>query len=599
MTMIRTTSHADRTFADRTVEKRIGVFRAFRAFRVFSRLRALALQAALILACGLVVTVIRASYAPSHTPTEASVEAFAAVQAQAQTQSDIKVLSTQALAKGVLYKRLLIKVPADDASNSEQRSGQNAGQNAGQNFGQNGIAPARHFMRLLEVDPSAPGIALTVLKAQQRSSELDDLVSILRNEEKLRSRKNSMNTGGASTVLGAVNASMWRAGTNTPIGLTLVEGEPVEILRYKHWSSCAFDAHNRMTIDSFTVQATMRFSADKQKRDQHNQKKPHEQKSAPPTLTTLTTLTIQSVNRRLDAADVVLYNRFAGERVPDISAETAADIQQQLQQRINARAEQARRNATNDSTESTLSKADLKRLADDSQRAAARELDCIKLCATYLKPPAMNTDVPCKVLRVLQGGIAEIPRNGFVVSVPKARAASIVSAAGTTFSLRFSTNVHSSQAFVNAISAPPRLVRSGVATHEGEREGVTSKRFVEARLPRTAIGTSADGNKIFLAVVSASAGGQAATLAEMAACMKAIGAHEALNLDGGGSSCMVVAQQRGDEESGRSISTALGVILNVGTKKDQKKDEKKDEKLGGKPVAKPQTTPQTKPKQSQ
>lgn len=68
------------------------------------------------------------------------------------------------------------------------------------------------------------------------------------------------------------------------------------------------------------------------------------------------------------------------------------------------------------------------------------------------------------------------------------------------------------------------------------------------RNPRTAVGFTRDGRRLFYVVVDGRQPGYSAgmTLRELAAFMRDLGAHEALNLDGGGSSAMVVPDLRGD-----------------------------------------------------
>jgi hypothetical protein len=59
--------------------------------------------------------------------------------------------------------------------------------------------------------------------------------------------------------------------------------------------------------------------------------------------------------------------------------------------------------------------------------------------------------------------------------------------------------------------------------------------------PRTVMGYSQDGRKVYLVVVDGRSGSSAGvTTGQAADIIKALGAHTAVNLDGGGSSCMVV-----------------------------------------------------------
>ena len=89
----------------------------------------------------------------------------------------------------------------------------------------------------------------------------------------------------------------------------------------------------------------------------------------------------------------------------------------------------------------------------------------------------------------------------------------------------------------------PRIVRDGVAVADRSAwvEGTIS-RNAEVRNPRTAVGFSRDSSTLFLVTVD---GRQAAsagmTLPELADFMRELGAWQALNFDGGGSTSMVLA----------------------------------------------------------
>jgi exopolysaccharide biosynthesis protein len=120
---------------------------------------------------------------------------------------------------------------------------------------------------------------------------------------------------------------------------------------------------------------------------------------------------------------------------------------------------------------------------------------------------------------------------------------------------------------MNAVCGTPRLVRNGVAGHEALREGSTGRRFITHNLARTALGTDRSGNRIVLVAVEpsqASQGTMGATLAQMATIMKLLGCHNALNLDGGGSTGMVVRGDHmffdGEDPKTRRISVGLAVV---------------------------------------
>ena len=105
------------------------------------------------------------------------------------------------------------------------------------------------------------------------------------------------------------------------------------------------------------------------------------------------------------------------------------------------------------------------------------------------------------------------------------------------------------------------LVSGGVAMSSD------SGSFCTTRHPRTAVGFSEDGRTLILAVVdgrtSASAGMRCS---ELAGLMLEMGAHEALNLDGGGSTSMYVAGDgvvnNPSDGSERVVANHLGVFAN-------------------------------------
>jgi len=111
-----------------------------------------------------------------------------------------------------------------------------------------------------------------------------------------------------------------------------------------------------------------------------------------------------------------------------------------------------------------------------------------------------------------------------------------------------------------ALGGIPRLVEDGrVDVHdEGARES-----FVTARHPRTGLGISKDRRSLVLVVIDGRRKGYSigVTLRQFAAILKGLGAHDAMNLDGGGSSTMVVAgevcNRPSDLTGERAVSSTL------------------------------------------
>jgi exopolysaccharide biosynthesis protein len=95
------------------------------------------------------------------------------------------------------------------------------------------------------------------------------------------------------------------------------------------------------------------------------------------------------------------------------------------------------------------------------------------------------------------------------------------------------------------VSAGPALIRDGQVLDDYEAE---SSKFVPSfaleRHPRSAVGLREDGSLLFVVVDGRQAGlSVGMTLPELAAFLKEQGAHDAYNLDGGGSSTLIVNGQ--------------------------------------------------------
>lgn len=118
---------------------------------------------------------------------------------------------------------------------------------------------------------------------------------------------------------------------------------------------------------------------------------------------------------------------------------------------------------------------------------------------------------------------------------------------------------------VEALAAGPLIVRDGRMTppQGWEQEGFSPALHSNVRAPRSAAGVTADG-RILLATVDGRQPGYSAgmTMAELAGFMLRLGAHEAISLDGGGSTQMVVdGIVRNRPSDGRPRPVATGLFL--------------------------------------
>lgn len=115
------------------------------------------------------------------------------------------------------------------------------------------------------------------------------------------------------------------------------------------------------------------------------------------------------------------------------------------------------------------------------------------------------------------------------------------------------------------ISGAGQVARDGKVDVTARRERLSAA-FAESRHPRTGVGHSADGKTLIMGVVDGRQPDHSigVSLAELGEIMIVNGAAAALNLDGGGSSCMivdgVVVNRPSDPGGERAVTSALCVI---------------------------------------
>jgi hypothetical protein len=162
-----------------------------------------------------------------------------------------------------------------------------------------------------------------------------------------------------------------------------------------------------------------------------------------------------------------------------------------------------------------------------------------------------------------------IPANGAVLSAYGPRADALkATSEGDTVRVLLATlpRIKHGATPTALIGGWPRILQNGVnvageaATVEG-----TLSRNAEAVHPRTAVGFSRDSSRVYLLTVdgrSENSGG--ATLVQLAGLMKKLGAWDAMNFDGGGSTTMVVRDKLvnvpSDTTGERAVGNALLVI---------------------------------------
>jgi hypothetical protein len=174
-----------------------------------------------------------------------------------------------------------------------------------------------------------------------------------------------------------------------------------------------------------------------------------------------------------------------------------------------------------------------------------------------------------------KGGGSPIPADGAVLAAYGGRAVALDSTAdGDTVrvTLHAAPRVaRSGDALALVIGGWPRILRDGqnIAPLASALEGTIS-RNAEVRHPRTAIGFTRDSTTLLIVTVDGrSTQSVGMTLVELADYMKSLGAHHALNFDGGGSTTMVIGGRVVNSPSDRTGEREVGSALLVVQRKRQ------------------------------
>jgi Phosphodiester glycosidase len=180
-----------------------------------------------------------------------------------------------------------------------------------------------------------------------------------------------------------------------------------------------------------------------------------------------------------------------------------------------------------------------------------------------------------RVTRVRPPGIGGVPRTGVLLTgtgdaarflrntaLPRSRA-------GIRVDLLVPHKAIDLQRTSVVVGGGPRILRAGRVAVAARSEGFAPapsffRAFVAGRQPRTLAGVRSDGS-LLLATVDGRAPGWSAgmTLPEAARLMRSLGARDALNLDGGGSSTMTVRGEvvnRPSDRVERAVSDGLFVM---------------------------------------
>ena len=185
--------------------------------------------------------------------------------------------------------------------------------------------------------------------------------------------------------------------------------------------------------------------------------------------------------------------------------------------------------------------------------------------------PAVNDTIFVRVLTkdstmVAGTGNNNIPAGGMVISGHGTMATALNEQVFSGDTVAVLLNLMPVQDRISQlVGGTPRIIRDGQQSVEWAKENIGSA-FASDRHPRTAMGMNSDSTKIFMFVVDGRQGGYSVgmSLYEFADYMLGWGIYQGVNLDGGGSTTMVlrdqVANSPSDAGGERSVSNSVQII---------------------------------------
>lgn len=418
-------------------------------------------------------------------------------------------------------------------------------------------------MRLLKTDSAAPGIVYKKYKIGNRKEKLlihvieadlsdsNNIMAIMKAEnssyklEKVHDMIMEYDSTHDYHVVGAVNGSYWKAYHQYPIGPTVVEGEVVELNNHRSWNSAYFD-DTTVYIDRFRLFGRI-TTADGAKYE------------------------LVSANRRKDTTGLVIYNSFAGDTLPVVTHRS-------LKKAFESALEDS---IYSDITEQEFDTLKFKQYLLDMERDSSDDFTIRKVRMQYLDKPAVNKEIQCVVLSI-DTGVVAMPENGCILTLGDDIDSVFIAEPGDTMKLKYYTNIMKDKIFTGALLGTPRMMVNGRSRFEGkQRQG--RGRFKYKELSRTGIGISKDHKKLYLITSSHSSkkyGIKGCTLENFAYAMKRLRIYNAINLDGGGSTVMVLNGRNpmSCPYCSRRVSVSVGVARRDSADKNDKETKKPEEK---------------------
>lgn len=184
----------------------------------------------------------------------------------------------------------------------------------------------------------------------------------------------------------------------------------------------------------------------------------------------------------------------------------------------------------------------------------------------YIDSPKALNDTLRMVVQTVQVGVGDmaIPEDGIILSSHGAATTALMNTISLLDTVEYISQTKPLAEKVEFfVAGLPRIIRDGKVSVEAD-EG--PNKHIDPRHPRTAVGYDESGNNVYFVVVDGRQPGYSVgmSLDELARFMVNIGVYQGLNLDGGGSSALVVkdvvVNRPSDTTGERAVSNAVLVI---------------------------------------
>jgi hypothetical protein len=280
------------------------------------------------------------------------------------------------------------------------------------------------------------------------------------------------------------------------------------------------------------------------------------------------TVPVENINRRSTSNGVVVYNRFGGMTIPSSRRPGESELQHAVRMQM-AMGDAA---AGGEDIDTSALLRDLRiSTRDRGLESGTMKIVCVPAGSKGSRP-GISPDAPIQLLiEKMTADTVTVPPHGYVISLGSARDMFTYASVGDTIRLHLQASTVGEAAgllprggITEVITGSPRLMRDGQIEDVGGGDGIHPDRYFTEGLARTAVGTTLAGDTVMLVTVDPpdpATGRPGVSLARLAELMYSFGAWDALNLENGAASAMVIEGAPVGTITAREMASSAFVIM--------------------------------------